>query len=221
MLALGYTHTAAILYAHESSGATATEWIKAASARATGVRNATKISPVALPPETNEEHETETPAEPTPASKKGGRPVGSDQKKKTEANLLPIINPNVQTDESENVDTDSAVAIKGCTYIYAPKGQAGEYAPLAANPYRGCGHGCSYCYVPLFIHMKRVEFDASAAERPEYLSNLRKDAVKYQAARYMGQVMLSFTADPYHPGNTTLTRQTIECVQELGAASAE
>ena len=29
--------------------------------------------------------------------------------------------------------------IAGCTYICAPKGRAGEYAPLAANPYRGCG----------------------------------------------------------------------------------
>jgi DNA repair photolyase len=41
----------------------------------------------------------------------------------------------------------------GCSYIYAPAGQAGEYAPLAANPYRGCGHKCSYCYVPLVLRM--------------------------------------------------------------------
>jgi hypothetical protein len=30
------------------------------------------------------------------------------------------------------------VSVKGCAYIYAPRGQAGGYAPLAANPYRGC-----------------------------------------------------------------------------------
>jgi DNA repair photolyase len=36
-------------------------------------------------------------------------------------------------------------SIKGCSIIYAPSGQAGEYAPLATNPYRGCGHKCSYC----------------------------------------------------------------------------
>jgi len=40
-----------------------------------------------------------------------------------------------------------SIAIKGCSYIYAPAGKAGEYAPLAANPYKGCGHCCSYCYV--------------------------------------------------------------------------
>jgi len=32
------------------------------------------------------------------------------------------------------------VSIKGCSIIYEPEGQAGEYAPLATNPYRGCGH---------------------------------------------------------------------------------
>jgi hypothetical protein len=31
------------------------------------------------------------------------------------------------------VDT---IVIPGCNYIYAPRGNAGEYAPLAANPYR-------------------------------------------------------------------------------------
>ena len=54
------------------------------------------------------------------------------------------------------------VSVKGCAYIYAPRGQAGEYAALAANPYRGCGHGCAYCYVPNAIKMPRKDFDAGA-----------------------------------------------------------
>lgn len=37
------------------------------------------------------------------------------------------------------------VSVKGCSIIYAPAGQAGEYSALATNPYRGCGHGCAYC----------------------------------------------------------------------------
>ena len=32
------------------------------------------------------------------------------------------------------------VSVKGCSIIYAPAGQAGEYSALATNPYRGCGH---------------------------------------------------------------------------------
>jgi DNA repair photolyase len=59
--------------------------------------------------------------------------MGKDEKAKR-----PTLNPD-------------GVSVKGCTYIYAPRGQAGEYAPLATNPYRGCGHGCAYCYVPNVI----------------------------------------------------------------------
>jgi DNA repair photolyase len=72
------------------------------------------------------------------------------------------------------------VSVKGCTHIYAPSGQAGEYAPLATNPYRGCGHGCAYCYVPLVIKMPRKDFDAGATPRPNVLTKLRKDAAKYR-----------------------------------------
>jgi len=110
----------------------------------------------------------------------------------------------------------TSVAVPGCTHIYAPKGRAGEYAPLAANPYRGCGHACAYCYVPLALKMKRPEFEAGAVPRPDYLNHLLKDARKYQAARIAEQVMLSFTSDPYHPGDSTLTRQTIEVLTEHG-----
>lgn len=111
---------------------------------------------------------------------------------------------------------DDGISIKGCAYIYAPAGQAGEYAPLAANPYRGCGHGCAYCYVPLVLKMQRREFDAGAIPRPEYLVNLEKDARKYQAAGITEQVMLSFTTDAYHPGDNSLTRSTIEILQKHG-----
>lgn len=108
------------------------------------------------------------------------------------------------------------VSVKGCSYIYAPAGQAGEYSPLAANPYRGCGHKCRYCYVPGVLKMPRAEFDAGAVERPQYLINLRKDAAKYRHLDIKEQVMLSFTTDPYHPGKTTLTRQTLEVLIEYG-----
>jgi len=111
---------------------------------------------------------------------------------------------------------EDGVSVKGCNIIYAPKGQAGEYAPLAANPYRGCGHKCAYCYVPLVTKQPRAEFNASAIERPGFLSKLHRDALKYQAAGITEQVMLSFTTDPYHPGDTTLTRQTLEVLREHG-----
>lgn len=108
------------------------------------------------------------------------------------------------------------VSIEGCDIIYAPAGQAGEYAPLATNPYRGCGHKCAYCYVPQVIKVTREEFDAGAVERKSFLKRLIKDAKKYQAVGSREQVLLSFTTDPYHPGDTILTRETLEVLIEHG-----
>jgi DNA repair photolyase len=116
----------------------------------------------------------------------------------------------------DNTDSGESEAIRGCSYIYAPSGQAGEYSPLAANPYRGCGHKCAYCYVPSVLRMDREEFDAGAEPRPDYIAHLTKDARKYQAARSAGQVMLSFTTDPYHPGDNRLTREVLTVLQEHG-----
>lgn len=107
-------------------------------------------------------------------------------------------------------------SVKGCSYIYAPKGQAGEYSPLATNPYRGCAHKCSYCYVPLVLKMKREEFDAAAHPRPDYIKHLTKDAAKYQASGITEQVMLSFTTDPYHPGDNSLTREALLVLKAHG-----
>lgn len=110
------------------------------------------------------------------------------------------------------------IALPGCEIIYAPKGQAGEYAPLATNPYRGCGHGCVYCYVPGILRMDRKEFDAGANLRKEFMKNLEKDAKKYKAAGVDAQVMLSFTTDPYHPGDNTMTREVLQLLQRYGLA---
>jgi DNA repair photolyase len=108
------------------------------------------------------------------------------------------------------------ISIRGCMIIYAPKGQAGEYSPLACNPYRGCGHKCAYCYVPPVLHMPRLEFDAGAVPRDNFLNRLVADAQKYQGLGIQEQVMLSFTTDPYHPGDTSLTRETLIQLQFHG-----
>ena len=109
-------------------------------------------------------------------------------------------------------------SVAGCSYIYAPRGQAGEYAKLAANPYRGCGHACAYCYVPKVLRMERPEFDSNATPRPLFMESLRKDARKYAACGITEQVMLSFTTDPFNPFDVSLTRPTIETLKDSGLA---
>lgn len=110
------------------------------------------------------------------------------------------------------------VSIKGCKYIYAPAGQAGEYAPLATNPYRGCGHKCAYCYVPKVLRMSRDEFDAGAVLRDGYFAHLRSDAVKYRSFGIAEQVMFSFTTDPYAPGISAYTTKAIGILLDHGMA---
>lgn len=111
---------------------------------------------------------------------------------------------------------DDGVSVKNCSIIYAPRGQAGEYAPLSTNPYRGCGHKCAYCYVPRVLRMDRKEFNSGATERTDFLKKLQNDAAKYKRLGITEQVMLSFTTDVYHPGDTSLTRDVISEIISAG-----
>lgn len=105
---------------------------------------------------------------------------------------------------------------KGCTIIYEPAGNAGEYSALAANPYRGCGHECLYCYVTLATHQKKAEFHAGAVKRTDFLKRLQDDCERFQRAGITGQVMLTFSSDPYHPGDTQPTRWALEILRDHG-----
>lgn len=110
------------------------------------------------------------------------------------------------------------VSVKGCNIIYAPAGQAGEYAPLACNPYKGCGHKCAYCYVPGVLKITRESFDAGATTRDGFIGKLLRDAEKYEKHGITDQVMLSFTTDPYHPFDTSVTTRVLTILAEFGLA---
>lgn len=90
--------------------------------------------------------------------------------------------------------------------IYEPRGKAREYSPLAVNLYTGCGHQCSYCYVPRVLHMDRYEFDNNPKARERSIEQLIKSAKKYKSTNK--QVLMSFTTDPYNPLNDTLQLTT-------------
>ena len=101
--------------------------------------------------------------------------------------------------------------------IYEPRGRAGEYAPLAVNLYRGCGHGCIYCYAPEATFIDRQEF-IKATPRQGIIKKLKKDAPQAALDGHKGNVLLCFTCDPYQPINAIheLTRQAIIILHKNG-----
>lgn len=105
--------------------------------------------------------------------------------------------------------------------IYEPGTQALEYAPLATNPYKGCGHACKYCYVPLATHQDRKEFNAGAVLRPDYLDRLQDQVHRLkiagtEEARAAMQILLCFSTDPYHPGDSLPTRNVLQILRDYG-----
>ena len=84
--------------------------------------------------------------------------------------------------------------------IYEPKGRAKEYCELAANLYRGCGHGCKYCYAPAATRADREKFYREPQPRKNVIEELSKDARRFEI-KFKGPVLLCFTCDPYQPIN--------------------
>lgn len=105
--------------------------------------------------------------------------------------------------------------VPGADVIYRPAGNAGEYAPLATNPYTGCGHECLYCYVPLALHLQRDEFNAGATLREGYLERLAIDIERYRNygirdGHPAEQVFITFSSDPFHLGDTRPTAAVMD-----------
>lgn len=98
--------------------------------------------------------------------------------------------------------------------IYEPKGKAKEYCDLAVNLYKGCGHGCSYCFAPDIWRkqgLSREDFYNHPAVRPGIIDAIEREAPKFKGR----EVQLCFTCDPYQPIDEKLqiTRQAIKILK--------
>jgi len=102
--------------------------------------------------------------------------------------------------------------------IYEPKGEAGEYAPLAVNLRVGCEHACLYCYGPQASHTKREDFRSNVRTVDRPLERLERDARIMHQNGDDREVLLSFMTDPYPPEELTtrLTRQALEILIRNG-----
>lgn len=95
-------------------------------------------------------------------------------------------------------------------YIYKPRGKAGEYGELALNHYKGCAHGCKYCYVPAILYQTREEFQANPHPRKFDHRLLNKELEAFTGKN----IFLSFTSDPYQPVDVEL-KITREIIQKI------
>lgn len=100
--------------------------------------------------------------------------------------------------------------------IYQPKGRAGEYAGLALNLYRGCSHGCTYCYAPQMLKCDRATFHAEQVPKANAIERVERDAARLRDDPR--RVLLNFTHDPYDPADAErkLTRQAIAILHRHG-----
>ena len=98
--------------------------------------------------------------------------------------------------------------------IYEPGGKALEYAYLGCNPYNGCTHGCTYCYVPKSLFKTPEEFHAKVEPKKDFLARLAKEAPRHRGTDK--RVLLSFSSDPYPEveGRLGLTREVLSMLKK-------
>jgi DNA repair photolyase len=101
--------------------------------------------------------------------------------------------------------------------IYAPRGKALEYARLAVSLYKGCSHGCTYCFAPDSTKTKKENF-CKPYPRQDAIKKLEKDCKDLQDSGDQSEILMSFTTDPYQPLDDEfhLTRKAIELFQAFG-----
>lgn len=91
---------------------------------------------------------------------------------------------------------------------------------LSLNPYRGCEHGCIYCYArPSHAYLDLspgLDFESRLFAKPEAAKLLRQELAKpgYRCA----PIALGSNTDPYQPieREWRLTRQVLEVLAECG-----
>jgi DNA repair photolyase len=84
----------------------------------------------------------------------------------------------------------------------------------ALNPYRGCAHGCRYCFAPNILRTTRADW----GEFLEIKTNIPNILAKELKARTPGLVGLSSVTDPYQEQEekTKLTRFCLEQLLRYG-----
>lgn len=98
--------------------------------------------------------------------------------------------------------------------IYEPKGRAREYSPLALNYYKGCTHGCVYCYVPNMIGRFQSEYNHFDVITPDEKAFCELETSARRMKGCDKQILLSFTGDPYCGISPETTTRVLEILNK-------
>jgi DNA repair photolyase len=100
--------------------------------------------------------------------------------------------------------------------IYKTKGAAKEYARLGLNIYKGCTHGCIYCYAPAILRKTKAVYFADADPKCGAIEALIHEAAMYSQMDVIPEIMLSFIGDPYQPAEVKYghTRSVIKILMD-------
>ena len=114
--------------------------------------------------------------------------------------------------------------------LYEPTGKALETAKFIAgqddrifvcNPFKGCHHGCWYCYNPPIMKMSRDEFKnikLKGEDENHVINKVKLDLKKFDTD--IDWVYLSFSTDPFQNINDTQYNETtlgiIEALKDAG-----
>ena len=90
---------------------------------------------------------------------------------------------------------------------------------LALNPYRGCSHGCIYCYAPDVLRIEGGEEWGTFVETKEGLANILAKELKRMAAGVSnhgkkGRIGLGTVTDPYQQIESG-TKNTRYCLEQI------
>lgn len=102
--------------------------------------------------------------------------------------------------------------------IYETRGRAREYCELAVNLYRGCSHGCVYCYACDVLKISQEQFHQNTEPRGDILKRLLRDCQKMKQQIADRPILLCFVCDPYQPieEKEQITRGALQMLKSYG-----
>ena len=108
--------------------------------------------------------------------------------------------------------------------LYTPKGAALEYGRVGCNFYKGCPHGCEYCYLKRGVTAKElggleVQLKKSLKDTDTAFEIFKREAERHLSHLRETGVFFSFTCDPLIRETQTLTTHAVKWLNEHDVAT--